>query len=128
EPGEPGVVDQHADLARVGGQALDAIGVAEVGRGEPRPPAGHLDLLDGPGAAAGVPAVHDDLEAVAGQGDRDGAAQARGRARARVVHCGHYSFWPAVSAAASMSRTTSSGWETMATWLDGTSTVTAPIR
>src|ERR1700722_17224844 len=32
------------------------------------------------------------------------------------------------SAAISMSRATSSGWETIATWLDGISTVVAPIR
>src|SRR5438132_12180501 len=31
-------------------------------------------------------------------------------------------------AAVSMSVATSSGWETIATWLDGTSTVVAPIR
>src|SRR6266700_5696192 len=34
----------------------------------------------------------------------------------------------AARAAVSMSCTTSCGWETIATWLDGTSTVVAPIR
>src|SRR5216684_2794077 len=34
----------------------------------------------------------------------------------------------AACAAVLMSCTTSSGWETIATWLDGTSTVVAPIR
>ena len=64
----------------VGGQALYAAGVAEVGRGEPGGTARLLDLPDNPGAAGGVATVHDDLEAVAAQGHRDDAAEARGRA------------------------------------------------
>jgi hypothetical protein len=79
EERDPGVVDEDVNVADVAGQALNVGGIAQVGRDEARLAAGGGDLLDGLGAARGVAAVDQDLRAVAGQLQRDRAADARRR-------------------------------------------------
>jgi hypothetical protein len=54
---DAGVVDQHVDRSRLGGQATDVGSDGQIGGHEARPTAGGGDLLDRCGAAGGVAAV-----------------------------------------------------------------------
>src|SRR5205823_6130270 len=63
-----------------------------------------------------------------GRRSRSTNLQDRCVAALRVDDGSHAGALAAARAAASTSSTTASGWETIATWLEGTSTVSAPIR
>ncbi|MEA2227992.1 MAG: hypothetical protein QOF04_1622, partial [Solirubrobacteraceae bacterium] len=73
---DAGVVDEDVDVARGVGEALRVGALGEVGGEEPRAPAGVEDGLDDLGAALGVAPVDDDVGAVRGQSDGDGAPDA----------------------------------------------------
>ena len=64
EPGEPGVVDQHVDRARLLGEVVHLGRAGEVGRHEAGLTAHRGDRAGHREAAIGVPPVHDDLGAL----------------------------------------------------------------
>ena len=80
EARDTGVVDQDVGLAGVGRQALHAGWVAEVGTDEAGLAARGGDHLDRLRATRRVAAMNEDLGPVAGQLQRDRAADARRRA------------------------------------------------
>jgi hypothetical protein len=67
EPVHPGVVDENVGVARLRGQPTDLAGVAEIGRHEPRPAFGLLDLGHNLGPALRITPVHDHLGALSPQ-------------------------------------------------------------
>src|SRR5881628_2333479 len=81
EPREPGVVDQHVDIADSFDQTLEVGWIAEVGTNEARPAARSGNRFYRLGASGGIAAMDDDLGAVAGQLQGDRTADPGRRAR-----------------------------------------------
>ena len=79
EPRSPGVVDQDVHGSDLFDQASHRRYVLQIGCHEPRPAPLPLDLPDHFGPSLGVPAVHDDVPAVAGQPQGGRPAYAGGR-------------------------------------------------
>jgi hypothetical protein len=77
-PGDAGVVDQDVDRAGLPDQIARPGGIAEIGGSEPGVAALGGDGVDHRRAVGGVPPVHDQIRAAAGQFLGCGPADARG--------------------------------------------------
>ncbi len=62
--GHSGVVDEHVDVAGLGGQVVELVEVGQVGGDEPGGPSVLDDLVDDHGALAGVAAGDDHVVAL----------------------------------------------------------------